>query len=198
MRKVLWIIPLLIAAVLAPNTYAQTYTVDFTGVLTCNDTTPCGGSSTYTVTGSYVYDATTKSLGAFSFVTPIGTIASSSNSYTFVEDFGGNFNLTFYGDFPGGPGGEGSPSNSTFLNLAFPLGDTSALGSIVIGPFNFGSDVCQLDSGASCPVLDTAAFFSFTSGTATAVTPEPGTLAFSLLGIGFVLLVMGKRSAPGL
>jgi hypothetical protein len=192
MRKSLWIIlPVLLVAIGARNAIASPEDINFTGVVTCNDTTPCGGSSTFTVTGSYVYDPTTETLGAFSFLTPIGTIASSVVSSTFVGLFGGNFNLSFYGDFPGGVG---SPSNSTYMNLAFPSSDTNALGSIVVGPFNFGSSVCQLASNGGCPTLDASALFPFTSGTATlAPTPEPGTSGLMLIGVGLLGLVMVMR-----
>jgi hypothetical protein len=193
MQKTLWIfVTIVLVAIGARNASANTENVNFTGVLACNDTTPCGGSSTFTVTGTYAYNPTTETFGAFSFLTPIGTIDSSSVSSTSALPFGGNFNLSFFGDFPSG---HISPSNSSYINLAFPSGDTNALGSIVLGPFNQGSDVCQLASNGGCPTLDASALFPFISGTATlAPTPEPGTGVLILVGLG-VAFVTRKRLA---
>jgi hypothetical protein len=195
MRKTLWItLTMLLVAIGAPNASARTAEeISFTGVVTCSDTTPCGGSSTFTVTGTYFYDPTTETLGAFSFVTPIGTIASSLNSCTFVGPFEGTFDLAFYGDEPGC---EGSPSDSTYIGLGFSSSNTSGVGSIVVPAGNqVASTVCQLVSNGACPTLTPANYFPFTSGTATLVpTPEPGTAVLWFTGIA-LMIVMRKRVA---
>jgi hypothetical protein len=195
MRKALWIIlTMLLVAIGAPNASARTAEeISFTGVVTCNDTTPCGGSSTFTVTGTYIYDPTTETLGAFSFVTPIGTIASSLNSCTVAAPFEGTFDLAFVADQPGCGG---SPSDSTYIGLGFSSGNTSGVGSIVVPPGDqIASSVCQLASNGGCPTLSTPDFFPFVSGTSTLVpAPEPGTAALWFTGIA-LMIVMRKRVA---
>jgi hypothetical protein len=175
---------------------ARAETIDFTGVVACTDIAPCGGS-TFTVTGTYDYDAGTETLGAYSFVTPFGSIASTSVSAIgpatqcrYINGqrvcrakpaTSGGSALVFFGD--DSVGGAIEPAS---LALVFDESNTSGVGSILTSPvLGEGSDVCVLND---CPVSEGSITLNFTSGTSREAVPTPEPSSLALLGVGMLAL----------
>lgn len=181
---------------------ARADALDFTGVVACTDTTLCSGSSNFTITGTYDYDPTTETVGAFSFVTPFGTIAdmpaaaalkrcayvngqrvcSGSAPAVAVGLDTGSFALVFFGDSPLTP-----VDDSLSLALIFDGGSTGEGSILTNAVFGQGSILCEL---YDCPLSSGSSDFNFTSGTATrAVTPSPEGSSLALFCVGLVGLV---------
>ena len=192
MRKTLWIIPLLFAAISAPNVHADDdtdYTINFT-------LSPPG---TLPTAGSFVYDNTTNTFVSFTVDWDglVFDLTSSANSPLIISDgppcisgaTGPQATLALmttcnsatpaaYWDAVN-PTPEQSGSNADFTFIAFGPGVTTE--EIAISPPGGITGTETGDSGLG----------SFEA----IATPEPGTSGLMLIGIIALVLVMRKRIA---
>jgi PEP-CTERM motif len=171
MRKSLWIIvAVLFVAIAAPNAHADSSTDG-----TINFTVSSGGP---TPTGSFVFDDTTDTLTSYT-VTWDGVLFNLQpllSSFTLVDlEASGTWCGVASGATP--PDGCFGPGEMTLSTLSFLVANTGT------GVYTINSAV------ASGSYVVTA--------TTVAPTPEPGSVALMLLGVG-VVFVMWKRIGRGL
>jgi len=169
MRKSLWIIPLLFAAVGAPNAHAQTY------IYSESDTT---SGDQYSFTTNAVAPATANSL----YQLPAGDLMSVSITGSELTAVGVGPLVAVILDCE--PSGDTIPVDYTcldFLHEDFTLvgGFDDADEDSVFGPL-------LVDGNTTVQVTE------FSS------TPEPGTAVLWLTGIGLVLVMTRKRIAQDL
>src|ERR1700690_588345 len=191
MRRSLWIVAILWAGVIAPNAHADTlttYTINYTG------------GPPIPTSGSFTYDSTTPGFSNFHVIFDgrdfdFSTIANNTLNINPQINTGG----------PSCIGGTTGPqavfelltactsishwdsislSSSLPEELAFGFGACDSNGNIAMTGYYFNSD-------------PSASFNqSYVSGGFTTATPEPGTGALLLFGLGLpgLMLVMRKRS----
>jgi hypothetical protein len=220
MRKALWVIAVLCAAISVPSAHADSIVQVTISNLTFNGNNTCGASGTalctQTLSASFQWDNSTN------------TYVAGSSSFTTVGDLGTNFSLPaslpqFGTSFQGVQWDVVNSTGNTTLgvNLGELTGPfTPPLQPLVTGVYTpnnvfglFPSAVGTYEGYVSCGPTGTcipegfgpAATFN-TSGTVTvtavtAVTaPEPGTFSLMLTGLASLglVLVMRKRLAQSL
>ncbi len=161
MRKSFWaIFALLIAAIGAPNAYADSVTITFTGVL--------DGTATLTVTpesgGTFLVTAMTGTL-----TSPVSTSISLIVPPNFFDD-----------------------DNNTLTSLTAFLGDIAFQDSFGDEWLLYTSDGQVLVDGTACVFLTGCNTVGAETATLSGVimtSPEPGTIALMLLGVGIVFVI---------
>lgn len=171
MRKSIWImLTLMFVAIAAPNAHADSVNMTFSGVLS--------GTATLTVTpesgGTFLITSITGSLtspvtGAISLIVPPNFFDDDNNIIDSLSSFSGD------------------------VAFSDAFGDEWLLYTRGGNTFVDGT-ACQFLTGCNTIGAETV---TLSSPVTTAPTPEPGTIALMLLGVG-VLFVMRKRLGRGL
>lgn len=172
MRKSIWIMfMLMLTAIAAPNVHADSVNVTFSGVLS--------GTATLTVTpesgGTFLVTGITGSLTS--------PTSSAISSILAIDTFDDNTNII---------GSLSSFSGDVAFSDAF--GDEWLLYTSGGNTFVDGT-ACEFLTGCNTIGAETVTLSS--SIITTSATPEPGTIALMLLGVG-VLFVMRRRMGLGL
>jgi hypothetical protein len=190
MRKLLWVISLLLAAVVAPIAHADTvYTINFT---------PTSGAPT----GTFDYNSIADTITA-TVVDSAGNVFMFTNSDLTFDIFE-SLSPDLSTSYPGcGSGGDAAEVVAVLTGCTGPTLDW-AEGFVAALPPSPSSDFFVFENGPS-PTYGTPSAFVYdpagslpggiVTGNFTVSTPEPSTVGLMLLGI---VIVIQKRFARGL
>jgi hypothetical protein len=178
MGKSLWIIAMLFAAIVGPNARAGTITDG-----TFNFTVTSGGGPT--PTGSFVWDNTTNTFTSFTIQWDGAVFDFSTSGFT-LSSLGSSGNWC-----AASPSDGGAPCIASFFPGGVFFLDCSPGGSLECSSGGVQDDGISGSFTSPEPTVAVQGTYSITE---TVATPEPTSVAFMLLGVGFVL-VARKRIA---